>query len=225
MLNLFNTKDLTQGPVKGVVYGPSGAGKTFLATTIEAPLVVSAEAGLRSIAGKDITYAEVHSLEDVFDVYSFLTGSNDAKAYKTIYVDSISEISEVLLAEEKKNNKDARRAYSTMGDRMSELIRAFRDIPGYDVWFTAKADRIQDDTGRILFSPGLAWGKLALNLPYFFDEVLALRVERGQDGNPVRAIQTAMDGAWSAKDRSGRLDPWEPADLGLITKKIKGVQE
>jgi hypothetical protein len=31
------------------------------------------------------------------------------------------------------------------------------------------------------------------------------------------------DGMWVAKDRSGKLDRWEPADLGTIITKIGGV--
>jgi hypothetical protein len=30
----------------------------------------------------------------------------------------------------------------------------------------------------------------------------------------------ASDGLWSAKDRSGSLDSWEPADLGAVIAKI-----
>jgi len=38
----------------------------------------------------------------------------------------------------------------------------------------------------------------------------------------VRSLQCQSDGLWTAKDRSGRLDPWEPADLGHIIRKIQG---
>jgi hypothetical protein len=63
---------------------------------------------------------------------------------------------------------------------------------------------------------------LTQGLPYFFDEVLALRVERDADGNAQRAIMCDSDGLWLAKDRSGKLDAWESPDLGEIIRKIGG---
>ena len=38
-----------------------------------------------------------------------------------------------------------------------------------------------------------------------------------------RYLMTATDGKSTAKDRSGRLDAYEPADLGAIVAKIGGV--
>jgi hypothetical protein len=64
--------------------------------------------------------------------------------------------------------------------------------------------------------------KTGQQLPYFFDEVLALRVERDGEGKVQRALMCDSDGAWSAKDRSGKLDAWEAPDLGAIIKKIGG---
>jgi hypothetical protein len=62
-------------------------------------------------------------------------------------------------------------------------------------------------------------------LPYFFDEVLALRVERDAEGTMQRALQCDSDGIWLAKDRSGRLGMWETADLGEVIRKITGQTE
>jgi hypothetical protein len=59
-------------------------------------------------------------------------------------------------------------------------------------------------------------------LPYFFDEVLALRCEPDADGKPQRALMTDSDGVWLAKDRSSKLDIYEPADLGAVIRKILG---
>jgi hypothetical protein len=59
-------------------------------------------------------------------------------------------------------------------------------------------------------------------LPYLFDEVLALRVERDAEGVTKRALMCDSDGLWLAKDRSGKLDAWEAPDLGAIIAKIGG---
>jgi len=76
--------------------------------------------------------------------------------------------------------------------------------------------------GRILYSPSMPGQKTGQALPYFFDEVLALRVERDAEGTPHRALLCHPDGLWTAKDRSGKLDTWEPPDLGAVIAKITG---
>jgi hypothetical protein len=62
-------------------------------------------------------------------------------------------------------------------------------------------------------------------LAYFFDEVLALRVEKDAEGNIQRALQCQPDGTYSAKDRSGKLDFWSMPDLGQVIKTIQEVKQ
>ena len=61
---------------------------------------------------------------------------------------------------------------------------------------------------------------LLFKVAYLFDEVFALRVEKDAEGNPSRWLQTGADLQYSAKDRSGALNLFEPADLGAIAMKI-----
>ena len=64
--------------------------------------------------------------------------------------------------------------------------------------------------------------KTGQQLPYFFDEVLALRVEKDAEGVAHRALMCDSDGLWLAKDRSGKLSPWETPDLSDVIRKIAG---
>jgi len=128
----------------------------------------------------------------------------------------------VVLNHEKKIAKDPRQAYGAMQEQMSDIIRAFRDIPSKHVYFTAKCEKATDETGRILYAPSMPGNKTGQQLPYFFDEVLALRVEKDAEGNAQRALMCDSDGIWQAKDRSGKLDTWEAPDLGAIIRKIGG---
>jgi phage nucleotide-binding protein len=221
-INIKSTKDFHSNGVKILVYGHSGAGKTALSVSLPNPFIISAEGGLLSIADADINYAEVKSMDDVMEIYEWVTSSNEAKQYESIALDSISEIGEVVLNHEKKINKDPRAAYGAMQEQLAEIIRAFRDINGKHVYFTAKCEKSADEQGRILYSPSMPGNKAGQSLPYFFDEVLALRVELDAEKNPVRALMTSSDGLWQAKDRSGMLSAWEHPDLGDIIKKIRG---
>jgi len=224
-INLKSTAGLSTNGVKILVHGPSGAGKTTLISTLPSPIVLSAEGGLLSLAEHNIPYIEIGTVADVWEVYKWLTESDDAKQFESVALDSISEIAEVVLAAEKASSKDPRAAYGAMQDDIAGLIRAFRDLPGRNVYFSAKVEKAQDEQGRILYTPSMPGRKAAQALPFFFDEVLALRIERDAEGNTHRALMCDSDGLWEAKDRSGKLDQWESPDLGAIINKISNQVE
>lgn len=219
-ISLKNTRGLSSNGVKLLVYGQAGSGKTSLIPTLPNPIVLSAEGGLLSIRDANIPYIEIGSMAELMEAYEWLTNSQEGLEFKSIVLDSISEIAEVVLNYEKKVNKDPRAAYGAMQEQMADLIRAFRDIPGRHIYMSAKLEKSQDEMGRVLYAPSMPGNKSGQSLPYFFDEVLALRVEKDADGNTQRALMCDSDGLWSAKDRSGKLSLWEQPDLGEIIKKI-----
>ena len=219
-ISVKKTGGLSAEGVKVLVYGQAGAGKTSLVKTLPSPIVLSAEGGLLSIQDADIPYIEINSMEALKEAYEWLTQSDEAKGFKSVALDSISEIAEVVLNAEKKATKDPRQAYGAMQEQMADIIRAFRDLPNRHVYMSAKLEKTQDEMGRILYAPSMPGNKTGQSLPYFFDEVLALRIERDGDGNTQRALMCDGDGLWLAKDRSGKLAGWEPPDLGEIISKI-----
>lgn len=221
-VNLRNTNDVSISGVKLLVYGAAGAGKTYLIKTLPDPIILSAEAGLLSIRGSNLPYIGIKTMADLREAYGWLASSEEAKAFQSVALDSISEIAEVVLGTEKAQSKDPRQAYGAMQDIMTALIRDFRDLPGRHVYFSAKVDKQQNELGQLLYSPSMPGQKLGQMLPYFFDEVLALRLGANENGETQRALQCVSDGIWTAKDRSGKLDMWEPADLSKIIEKIGG---
>lgn len=217
---LKRTNTVEPAFVKVLVYGASGAGKTTLLPSLPSPVVLSAEAGLLSIRGSDLPFIDIWSIEDLQDAYLWLRDSEEAAQYQSVGIDSLSEIAEVVLSAEKKKASDPRQAYGATQDKVGDLVRAFRDLPGKHVYMSAKVERAQDEQGRLFYAPSMPGNKLGQALPYWFDEVFALRCETSEDGTIARMIQTGTDGIWSAKDRSGRLSMWEPADLGAIIGKV-----
>jgi phage nucleotide-binding protein len=222
-IQLKRTKEATAQAVKLLVYGQAGAGKTSLIPTLPKPVILSAEGGLLSIADTNLPFIEITSMQELKEAYQWLTGSAEAAEFQSVALDSISEIAEVVLNQEKKINKDPRAAYGAMQEQMADIIRGFRDLPGKHVYMSAKLEKTQDEMGRVLYAPSMPGNKTGQSLPYFFDEVLALRVEKDAEGNTRRALMTDGDGLWLAKDRSGKLEVWEDADLGEIIKKIGGA--
>ena len=221
-ISIKRTKDAHANGVKLLVYGAAGAGKTTLIRTLPRPVIISAEAGLLSLVGEDLPYVEVSNMTELKDAYAWAASSDEAKSFESIAIDSLSEVAEVVLNHEKKVAKDPRQAYGAMQEQMTDIIRAFRDLPGRNVYMSAKCEKATDEMGRVSYAPSMPGNKTGQQLPYFFDEVLALRVEKDADGVPQRALMCASDGLWTAKDRSGRLDAWEAPDLGAVIRKIAG---
>ena len=222
-INVMNTADLVQGGVKILTYGASGAGKTTLIKTLPNPITLSAEGGLLSVKDAGLPYIQISDMDMLTEAYIWLMESQEAQQYESVALDSISEIAEVCLSTAKKKLNDGRAAYGEMQDQMGGIIRSFRDIANRHVYFTAKVEKSADELGNLLYYPSLPGVKFAQQLPYFFDEVLALRVEKDAEGNTQRGIQCDSDGIWLAKDRSGKLGQWEAPDISAIIKKIGGV--
>lgn len=226
MIKIISTRDYGLNGVKILVYSPAGYGKTVLCKTAPKPIIISAEAGLLSLAGEDIPVIEVKSMEDVANAYDYITKTEEGKKFDTVCVDSITEIAEVMLIEYKKQYKDPRQAYGQLNDDMASLIRLFRDIKDKNVYFTAKQVRIENpDTGVVSYMPGMP-GKTLLNgLSFFFDEVFVLRIGQLEDGSTYRYLQTSPDISFEAKDRSGKMLPQAKPDLAETFKIIAGQEE
>ena len=220
-LRFISTKDYAANGIKMLVHGQAGIGKTCLCASLPKPIIISVESGLLSLAGLDIPAIEVKTMDDLIEAFSWLTETEEGRAYESICLDSISEIAEVILSDEKGKEKDPRKAYGNMQDIMMQVVRDFRDIPGKNIYMSAKQERIQDENNRLLFGPSMPGQKLAQQLPYLFDEIFCYQIVKDQNGVPQRVLLTQPDGISQAKDRSGKLDMWEKPDLGKIINKIR----
>lgn len=212
--------------LKVLVHGPAGAGKTVLGATTGVPtLIISAEAGLLSIAdAPDYIHAtEIKSMAEMEEVYDFLLEHAHEPQYEWVIIDSTSEIAEVLLSEEKEKSSDPRKAYGNLQEEMTKMLRKFRDLPYYNIMMTCKQVRLVDDfAGITSYVPSMPGAKLGPQIPYLFDEVFALRVEKDEEGIDYRVIQTNRDIRYEAKDRSGKLAMYEKPNLKHIMGKING---
>lgn len=224
--------------VKIFTYAESGAGKTVLTATAPSPILLSAESGTLSlsranlekifgVANPTVTYdmpvIQISTLEELTEAYNWLTGSEEARRFETVNVDSLTEIAEVVLANAKKLTKDPRQAYGELIDKMIMLVKAFRDLQGKNVFMSCKLEAFKDEfTGITKYGPAMPGTKVGPQLPYLFDEVFYLGRQKTQDGAEYRYIQTEMDIQRVAKDRSGALLAVEEPNLTKIIAKIRG---
>lgn len=210
--------------VKVLVYGPSGVGKTTLCATAPAPIIISAEAGLLSLRKFTIPVIEIKTVEDLTEAHRWCMQSAEAAQFATVCIDSISEIGEVVLANAKRQVKDPRQAYGELLEKMMATIKAFRDLQGKHVYMAAKMEPVKDElTGVVRYMASMPGAKLGPQLPYLFDEVFRMGINKTPQGEAYRFLQTQPDLQYDAKDRSGTLDPIEPPDLNHVFSKIQGV--
>lgn len=225
-MNIQSTKNvMSNNGVKILVYGMAGAGKTRLCATMPKPIIISAESGLMSLREYNLPYMEVTCLRDLEEALNFFKTDKNAARFESICLDSISEIAEIILHEEKMMAKDDRLAYGKMQDKVINVVKRFRDLQGFNVFFSSKMEKAEDVTGVRLFQPsmpGKALKEGVNSIDYYFDEVFALCNGTNENGEVIRWLITQNNGQYKAKDRSGCLNPVEQADLNIIIQKIKG---
>lgn len=226
-MEVKNTDDIGfDGHVKVCIYGPSGIGKTSLARTLpkEEVLILNMERGLLALAGKGIDYVNVESTTDLAEAYQQLTENPGWMGkYKTIFIDSLSDLAETVFAEECVKFADKRQAYGSMASLMLCFIKQFRALD-YNVVFITKLDTVKDEiSGGVMFGPMFPGQQIPKQMPYMVDAMLAMRPTiMDADGKVQRYIQTGPDFQWSAKDRAGKLNQQEAPDLQAIFDKLQG---
>ena len=211
---------------KILLTGESGAGKTTAAATTDAPtLLMDIEAGTMSIRhAKNVKVFSVTSsepLKQIFPVLDYLQNDN-SEGFEWVIIDSISELGEMVLAEEETKTKGIK-AYGDYAKRMIPFVKALRDLEGMNVVMTTKLRTLKDEeTGVVKHFPSMPGKQVTDALPYLFDLVLPLRIIRTKAGETERWLQCVGDQNWIAKDRSGKLDRWEEPNLKNIRDKIAG---
>ncbi len=220
-----STSDWVVRGVKAGVYGMAGSGKTVLCATAPSPFVISAEKGLLSLRRWRIPYVEVKTLPELQGIHAWIIGSAEARQFGTFCVDSMTEIAETCLTSEKQMNKDGRAAYGQTNEKIMAVFRSLRDLDGPNVYFTAQQEWDKEEaTGLTKWRPSMPGRVLTQRMPYFFDELFQLNVGKDAQGQEYRALRTKPDHQHDAKDRSGMLAEWEPADLNYIFRKVTGTK-
>ena len=230
------SKEAHANGVKVLGYGGAGAGKTAMCATAPRPVIISAESGLLSLSkpnlermfGKgtagityDIPVIKIANAQDLQQASQWVAQSAEMRNFDTICLDSVSEIAEAVLIAHKKSAKDPRQSYGYIIDFVESTFRWFRDLPGKNVYFSAKMEPYKDElTGAIKYGPSMPGSKLGPKLPYFFDEVFRLGVGKTPQGDIYRFVQTQPDNQYEAKDRSGALAPYDHPHLGYLFNKI-----
>lgn len=218
--------------IKFLIFGESGAGKTYLASTLkEKTLIISAESGLLSLKDFEIDAWDITRNEkgeiipkekrflELKKVYKWLI--SEKRDYKNVYLDSLTEMAECLvefLKAKYPEKKDALLFWGEYATEMRNLIKDFRDLDQYNVVFTCLDKReSEEEGGGVKIRPQLS-GQIARLINQYFDQVFYLFIDK----EDKRKLLTKTTSQITAKDRSGKLDKIEEPNLEKIIQKIKG---
>jgi hypothetical protein len=224
--------------LKFLVYSAPGSGKTSLIRTLlpvakKRILVLSAEAGLLSIRGSDVDVIDISRNEAGQEiarnrrfeflesrVLPWLTKDEARERYDWIVLDSLTEVGQLLQDElsEKYDAKQSLPMWGEFGKRARSLVKGFRDC-AYNVYVTALSQVEKDENGSRFINVSLQ-GKVGDLIAAYFDEVFYLDLIKQPDGAERRTLVTSIHPRFVAKDRSGRLAPYEAPDLGAVVTKI-----
>ena len=250
-MKIQSTTAQESSTIKIVVAAEAGNGKTTLASTIEKELgekvlLISAEAGLLSLRDKPVDFVELQKKYDekgneievpkaerikrLQEIFMYLMQPETKAKYKWVFIDSLTEVNQNMFElletlEDFAGPKNTIKKYGELSTRMKALAKAFRDMPHYNIVFSALVKTETDNDNKVQMKIDMT-GRFAEILPSLFDEIFYLGVmpEVGEDGRNIRMILTQKTDKISfPKDRSGKLDRLEPANLGLIVKKIRAA--
>ncbi len=164
--------------------------------------------------------------------------------YKTIFVDSITDLarlafswsktqpeafSDKKLGADGKPVPDGRGAYGKLGQELvgaGGLFNQLKHTTDKNLIFVGLLDLFKDDYGRETWEAQIEGGKAKREIAGIFDQIISM-VEMKYDGGQYRAFVCQNPNEWGypAGDRSGKLDVIEEPHLGKLLAKIAGNQE
>ncbi|MDR1079830.1 MAG: ATP-binding protein [Deltaproteobacteria bacterium] len=218
-----------------LVIGRAGIGKTSLLRTVppdENVFVISAESGLLCVQdlvrAKRVVGIEVEGIEDLDEALWNLKTPKYRAAFRWVFVDSLTEISERFLIASRKKYPDRRDSFNMWDDyerHFMAWVRQMRDLQGYDVVLTCLEVMDLDAAQHRIVNPNVQLKRLRNgdNITGMFDEVFYMTdVQDETDPAPRRVLITVPFNNRPGKDRGGTLAPVEPPDLAHIKRKILG---
>lgn len=228
-----------------LIVGSPGVGKTYLASTLpdhKRVLFISVENGTLCLSDhKDIQAVTIdpnapfkdskmnddkdNPMYSITQIFLFLMKDEYKARYDYIFFDSITEIGELILADLKRDpiiiaSKNGYDIWNKYSERMTTIIKMFRDFKPYSVIFTCLNEMEKDGVSfREDFKVPMAG--IRNSLQGWFDLVLKYEIIEIEEKKYRKLISDTTINPL-AKDRSGKLSKYEDPHLGKIMNKILG---
>ena len=214
---------MTSGSHKTMLYSHHGFGKTyqcrFFHKRYGKGLIVSGEAGLKSVEDVDIDYIPFTSWDGPCDeeagtysfmqIFKWLTHPEFLKTqgYNWVAIDSLTEVSDRLMEHLERVHEGSKNGFEKWGDNsrmMTGVLKQIRDLPVH-VFVTCLAKEEEDANGVTQYWPLVKGNAVAKHIPAIFDHVFAgvRTTEQAESGPPrvVRWFATDEVSGWHGKTR------------------------
>lgn len=224
-----------------LVYADPGVGKTYLGATAQdhpdtSPLLIlDAEGGTTTIRNRDVDVIRIKSFHQAKNIIeTFQQIEPEDFPYKTVMLDSASEMQKVDMAEimaealeDKGIDKPTFTEWGATGDHMRWLVRSMRDLPCH-TFVTALTQREKSADGEVKVFPQMP-GKMQIDLPGYMDVVCYYYTEMDTNNTIERLLLAQPTKKFMAKDRTGNLEVvtvnptfpelWEQMKSGKVPEK------
>jgi hypothetical protein len=204
---------------KTVVYGAPGTGKTPILNTAPRPVLLCIEPGMLSMRQSHVPTWAGFTPKHIDEFFDWILKSNEAQNFDTICVDSVSQMAEVILEEELGRNKDGRKAYGEMSRRIMRHMNGIFFAQRKHTYLICKQASVEDGSSR-MFRPYFPGQDLNVKIPHLFDVTMHLAIHNIPGAGQHKAFRTAASIDAVARDRSGKLNEFEPCDLTALFNKI-----
>lgn len=222
-----------------VIYGGKGVGKTSLLGDCAnvpawAPILILATEDGSSVLSRD--YAD-NPLVRVVNIEDWATAAplieavaNNETIYKTVAIDTLPELQELNKAHITSDGSNEMRIqdWGTLADNTITIVKLLHRSPWVNAIFTAHVEKVQDDAGKVLYSPYLLGKKSLQEAMKPIDIVAYLAVVQDKNTKEsVRVLQVHPDGKFDASDRSGKLSGQyvDPKMLDLYNDLMADAEE
>lgn len=210
---------------KCLIYGPAGSGKTPIINTAPRPLLLACEPGLLSMRNSNVPTFAAPTSDKVDEFFTWLFGSNEAKNFDTICIDSSSEMAENKVRElesgkSKSGNKvHGLAAYGEMAKWIMPHMETLYYTRYKHTYIIAKQEIISTIQGpyKRPYYPGKY---LPVQMPHKFDCILHLDIQNVPGRGQVQAFRCIGSIDTMARNRTGTLDEFEPPDFSHIIRKV-----
>ena len=204
-------------PIKVLIYGDSGAGKTTLAASSPRPLFLLTERqGVPSISAENpdalIMFIETadHLRQAILQAK---TGKIEGQTFDTLIVDSLTEAQRMVRDEiliKSRRTEMTLQDWGKLADKTRALIRALRDLPCPVVCTALMEDQMIEGTGQRNVYPLFAGKKTKSEIAQWFTIIGCLyrKDAKVEDGKTVAERHLMLDASSSVLSRERPSFGW-----------------
>ena len=225
-------------PLKVVLYGPSGAGKTTYAATFPDPVFLDLEGGLRSttevkpvLRFPSNPEEEITSVGQVGEFYGICKRYDPKKApFKTIVIDSLNEVQVLVTKKVLSTYPQSRQMedqltyqdYGKIGRDVLKIISLFLKLP-YHIVFTA-VETPREYEGQEVH-PKFAGKMIWPELQRWVEQIGYVHVIKGEGGKPEHVVSYHLSPQYVAKSRLKIDQRYLPNHFDALQKYVKKASE